>query len=308
MNKASISVSNLIASLHKPLVAYYQNERLANHYAWWLVSAITGKSKDSLLSLGQISLSLIDYETLQQWLVEMTIDHKPLAYILGTMPFADLEVMVEPPILIPRPETEEWVVTLIDQLHALKDQSLTILDMGTGSGCIALALAHALPESRIVAVDFSDRALNLAQRNAQRYSLDNISFIYSDLFLNLPDDSMFDLIVSNPPYVSANEWALLEPTVTHWEDHAALVADEEGLGHLKKIIAYAPAYIKPNSALKALHIPNLLVEIGYEQGRSVQQYMHEHGAHHSEITQDLAGRDRVVKGYFYEDDIQETDS
>jgi release factor glutamine methyltransferase len=299
LNTASISVPILISTLQKPLVAYYECDVLAEQHAWWLLSAITSKSKTNLLSSGRITLSAEDYHTLQHWVVDLTVNHKPIAYILGTIPFADLNLAIEPPILIPRPETEEWVVNLIDELSKLSHQSLRILDVGTGSGCIALALAYAFPEAQVVGIDYSEKAIALAQANMQQYALDNVTLLQSDFFSQIPENSFFDLIVSNPPYINSAEWAFLEPSVTQWEDEAALISQEEGYAHLFKIISYAPMYLRANPDLKAAGLPNVIVEIGESQGPTVAQFMKEQGAQTVSMQSDASGKDRVVKGHFY---------
>ena len=299
MNIATISVPTLIDTLNKPLQVYFKNPELADQHAWWLLSGVTSKTKAYLLSSKAIKLTEHEFQTLQEWVIDLTVHHKPIAYILGTVPFADLTLAIEPPVLIPRPETESWVLALIEQLSALADYPLRILDVGTGSGCIAMAFAYALPEAQIIAVDLSERALEVAQANADRYALDNITFLSSDLFEQLPADTYFDLIVSNPPYIDPASWGSLDASVTHWEDHNALVSDEQGYSHLFKIISQVPFYLKPNFDLRTLHIPNLVVEIGANQGAVTADYMKEQGAERVEVETDLAGKDRVVKGYFH---------
>ena len=159
---------------------------------------------------------------------------------MGSTPFAGLEILTQPPVLIPRPETEEWTVNLIEQLQGLPDKKLQILDLCTGSGCIALALADALPQAKIFGTDISDSALALANHNKIHNHIPNVEFLRSDLFAQIPQKFTFDLIVGNPPYIDEQEWNNLDPSVTQSEDKHALLAADHGLALIKKIIAAAP--------------------------------------------------------------------
>ncbi|OQA35250.1 MAG: Release factor glutamine methyltransferase [Candidatus Dependentiae bacterium ADurb.Bin331] len=213
------------------------------------------------------------------------------------MPFADLDILVKPPVLIPRPETEEWCVNLCEQFEKLKNRSLHILDLCTGSGCIALALARYFEKSQIVATDISDLALECARENAKHNKINNVRFVKSDLFESL-DPSLFqyDLIVSNPPYIGSKEWKTLEPMVTEWEDRGALFSEHNGLAHIEKIISKAPLFIRPNQEMKMLQLPQIVIEIGYRQGQQVKQLMRDALFDHVEITKDLEGKDRIASG------------
>ena len=120
--------------------------------------------------------------TLDHWLDDMIYHHKPIAYILQEVPFGDLSITVRPPILIPRPETEEWVMDLIEKIKLSGARNLRILDMSTGSGCIALAFAHAFPDAQVFAVDISPFSLLLVSENKKKLNLTNVTCIESDLF------------------------------------------------------------------------------------------------------------------------------
>lgn len=176
------------------------------------------------------------------------------------------------------------------------NEPLQILDLCTGSGCIALALADALPKAKVYGTDIADAALALAHENAQHNHITNVNFIKSDLFEKISAAQKFDLIVANPPYIPEQNWSTLEPSVKDWEDKHALIAPDQGLALIKKIIATAPAYLKPNNLLKKLGIHQLYIEIDETQGAIVSTYLQNHGYTHTTIAKDLAGKDRLASG------------
>jgi release factor glutamine methyltransferase len=294
MNK--VPINHLISTITQKLPPIIGNAATRNRYAWWLVQAITKKKELSLLTQQEIHWNDAMQATLDDWLDKLINQQMPLQYILGTVPFCDVEIIVKPPILIPRPETEEWVSNLIAQLKPFKNEKLDILDLCTGTGCIALALAQAFPKANVYATDINAQAIALAQENAAHNHLPNVTFLYSDLFEQISPAFTFDLILGNPPYIPESAWQTLEKSVKDWEDVHALVADEQGMALIKKIIAQAPHYIKPNNAMKAAAIPHLLIEIDYTQGQAIKTYMQQH--HYNDITikKDLEGNDRVACG------------
>jgi release factor glutamine methyltransferase len=215
----------------------------------------------------------------------------------GEIPFGQITIQVQLPILIPRPETEEWCYHLIDMLRATGITKFRILDLCTGSGCIALALAHAFPDAQVVGVDNNPAAVILAQHNAQRLSITNCTWLVSDLFEHCTDQQ-FDLIVANPPYIRPDEWPSLAPAVRLWEDYHALVASANGLHIITQIINRAPAYLNTSSFLIDL-VPQLYIEIGYAQGSAVRSLMMTAQYATIHIWQDYAGHDRLVCGSHY---------
>lgn len=277
----------LLQDLAQQLLPVYQNLHTATDNAWWLLEALTQNTKTELLTQGSIVLTNEQHDKLADWLHEIVVKHKPLQYVVGTVPFLNCMIRVKQPILIPRPETEEWVANLIAQLHAQITTPNTILDMCTGTGCIALALAQAFPESAVCAVDLNPAALALAQENADLNECANVYFIHSDLFTAVPP-LQFNLIVSNPPYISKQDWETLENNVKAWEDPQALVAEEQGYALIEKIITQAPQFLAPDA--------HLVIEIGHEQGRRVQELFEQHGFADVEIIQDMQKKDRVVRG------------
>ncbi|MBI4328816.1 MAG: peptide chain release factor N(5)-glutamine methyltransferase [Chloroflexi bacterium] len=190
-------------------------------------------------------------------LLQRRFRREPLAYILGDLEFYGLDFTVAPSVLIPRPETE----TLIDVALGLigKDVSITIADIGTGSGCIAVALAVHLPNALLYATDSSPEALALAQANAQRHDVQKrITFLLGDLVTPLPGP--VDILVSNPPYIPTAEIPGLQPEVRCYEPHGALDGGPDGLDTIRRLLSSALSRLKPGATV--------LVEIGAGQGEA----------------------------------------
>lgn len=289
-------ITHLILALEKKLQSHFKDKTLCTQYAWWLLQAITGKTEIELISANDINWNEQHEHQLEQALDALINKHMPLQYLLGSTPFAGLDILVRPPILIPRPETEEWMCNFIEQLQPFRHEPLWILDLCTGSGCIALALADALPKARVYATDINDAALALAQENARHNQISNVTFLHSDIFNEISCEFKFDIIVSNPPYIDPRSWNTLEPSVRDWEDKNALIADDHGMALVKRIIDQAPSYIKANEQLKNAQIPQLSMEIDATQGQTVSTYMKEHAYNQIEILKDLEGKDRIATG------------
>jgi release factor glutamine methyltransferase len=198
--------------------------------------------------------------------------NEPIQYITGEQEFYGLSLRVTPAVLIPRPETEQLVEAVLAEVKRAEldsTQPLRILDAGTGSGAIAIALAHHLPHAQITAVDLSAAALEVAASNAARHSLtDRIRFIESNLLDALASgDTPYDAIVSNPPYVPATDRAGLHPQVRDHEPAAALFAGPDGLDIYRRLIPQASAALRPNGLLA--------LEIGYGQKEAVAALLHD---------------------------------
>ncbi len=209
---------------------------------------------------------------------------EPVAYLTGSRGFWSLELAVNEYTLIPRPETEtlvEWALEL--PLPAVA----RVLDLGTGSGAIALALASERPAWQVQGLDASGDALAVAQRNAQRCGLQQVTFLQSDWFSALAADARFHLLVSNPPYVDPDD-PHLEQGDLRFEPQSALAAAEAGLADLRSIISEAARYLEPGGWL--------LLEHGYQQGEAVRALLL--AAQFEQVTtrQDLAGLDRISGG------------
>ncbi len=195
-------------------------------------------------------------------LVQRRLANEPIQYITGEQEFYSLALRVTPAVLIPRPETEQLVEAVINEMKQAEldfKQSLRILDVGTGSGAIAIALAHHLLRAHVTAVDLSAAALEVAASNAARHGLaSRIRFVASDLLDALPPDKLpFDVIVSNPPYVPTADRASLHPQVRDHEPAAALFAGPDGLDVYRRLIPQARAALRPNGLLA--------LEIGHGQ-------------------------------------------
>ncbi len=180
------------------------------------------------------------------------LNNVPLQYVLGKAFFMDLELDVNPSVLIPRPETEELISLILQDKHSEKLQAgFNILDIGTGSGCIAIALKHYLPESVVSAIDISDAALGIAQANAVKNKA-TVTFIQADILNSSSLDSFseFDLIVSNPPYVTHGEKQFMQSNVLDYEPHIALfVPDDDPLIFYRSIIKFSLTHLSPEGSL-----------------------------------------------------------
>jgi len=288
------SVDSVIHDIANRLQVAYNDQVLCNQYAWWLLESLTGKSRAHLIEHTNLALTSGQQATLASWLKKLIDEKFPLQYLLGSVPFCGVEILVEPPVLIPRPETEEWTMRLINKLQKIMTPKIAILDLCTGSGCIAIALAQALPNASIFASDIEDHALRMAEKNCIHNKTSNVTIIKSDLFESIPKDLAFDLIVGNPPYIAPEEWQELDPSVKNWEDKRALVASDHGLNIIAAIIHHAPAFLKPNDELENSGIPQLVLEIGFRQAGQVKELFGQAGYCHIEIEKDLEGKDRLA--------------
>jgi release factor glutamine methyltransferase len=211
-------------------------------------------------------------------------DGEPVAYLTGTREFWGLALAVTPDVLIPRPETEALVEFALSKLP--RDRPLRVLDLGTGSGAIALAVAHDRPNAEVVATDRSDAALAVARDNARRLDLRNVAFVAADWYAGIPPGT-FDLIASNPPYVGAVDPHLAEGDLRH-EPVAALSPGVDGHAALAIIIGGARDRLSPGGWF--------VVEHGYDQSDAVQALFRDAGFSEVVATRDIAGIPRVVAG------------
>lgn len=196
-------------------------------------------------------------------LIERRAAGEPLQYITGRQEFYGLEFEVTPAVLIPRPETELIVEETLRLAHLTNNDQPLIIDVGTGSGCIAVTLARELDGARVIALDISKAALAVARRNAARYDLlDRIEFLESDLLSAVRSEVQADFIVSNPPYVAAEEMPGLQREVRDWEPNTALTDNADGLSFYHRLLGDVPAYLKRGGYF--------LCEIGYNQAARIE--------------------------------------
>ena len=207
--------------------------------------------------------------------------HKPAQYIIGHVDFFGMQLKVDERVLIPRPETEELVELILTENP---EENLKILDIGTGSGAIALGLAKNRPGWSVTAADISQEALELASENARNQNL-NIFFKKSDCFAEISEK--YDIIVSNPPYISREDESDVGLNVLHSEPHLALFADEDGLAIYRRIAEDAKDYLTDGG--------KIYLEIGYKQGKSVPALFKKHFPEKRVRTlKDQFGQDRMV--------------
>ena len=255
-----------------------------------LLAHILELRKEDLIIHPNQELTDPQEENFQQ-LIERRCRKEPLAYIVGQREFWSLEFKVNPKVLIPRPETEGVVERL---LHLAGDEAyekaIRILDVGTGSGILAIVAALEFPKARVTAVDNSDDALEVARGNALRHQVaDRIEILEMDLMRgwNLPPNDCYDYILSNPPYIPSKELEQLMPDIRDYEPRAALDGGPDGLACYRCIVANAFPYLKPGG--------HLIFEVGDDQAGLVKQSLQAHGGWNEiEVIQDLSGRDRVV--------------
>ncbi len=211
---------------------------------------------------------------------------EPVAYLVGHREFFSLDFRVTPDVLIPRPDTETLVVELLDAARPL--ESPRVLDLGTGSGCIAIAVAVNLPSARVTATDLSEAALAVARGNAETHSVsDRIRFLQGDLFSPLDAGEQFEVIASNAPYIADHESETLQNDVRKYEPHSALFAGPNGTEVLFRIIDGASARLVPGGAM--------LLEISPEQAPVVRARIESSGAYQDiRMVKDSAGLARVV--------------
>ena len=217
-------------------------------------------------------------------LLERRLNGEPIAYLLGEREFFGLVFKVTPATLIPRPETELLVELALQ--HIPQQGACRVLDLGTGSGAIALSIAHARPDAEVVAVDASAAALEVARFNMQHLNLGNVRLLHSDWFGALQGER-FDVIVSNPPYIAADDAHLGQGDV-RFEPPSALISGAHGLDDIRRICAQARAHLRPEGWL--------LFEHGYDQAVQVRALLQQYGFGEIFSARDLSGIERVSGG------------
>lgn len=211
------------------------------------------------------------------------LNGEPVAYILGEQEFFGRNFLVTPATLVPRPDTE----LLVERALALAPENTTqVLDLGTGTGAIALSLALEKPQWQVTAVDNSPQALAVAEQNQARLGVTHCTLLLSHWFAQV--EQRFHLIVSNPPYIDPQDEHLTQGGV-RFEPHSALVAEERGLADLSHLASTAQEFLHPGGLM--------MLEHGYDQGEQVRALMQAAGWQHVQTEQDYGGRDRITYGY-----------
>lgn len=249
-----------------------------------LLMNVTGFSKTQLYTNTEYLLSLEEVQKFQNFF-DRRLKKEPIAYIIGMCEFMGLDFLLNNHTLIPRPDTEILVEKAIQIINEKNFQSG--LDIGTGSGAIAISILKYCSNIQMTATDINKNAIFKAKENAEKNKvLDRISFIESDLFQNVTEK--FDIIISNPPYIKTNIIHQLDDNVKNYEPKLALDGGEDGLIFYKKITSKANEYLAENGFI--------MYEIGYDQAEDVTQILIENNFNNIEVLKDLAGLDRVIIG------------
>ncbi|MBI5891979.1 MAG: peptide chain release factor N(5)-glutamine methyltransferase [Nitrosomonadales bacterium] len=217
-------------------------------------------------------------------ILQRRLQGEPIAYLLGEREFFGLNLKVTPATLIPRPDTELLVELALQRVP--QNKVCRVLDLGTGSGAIALAIAHSRPGAAVTAIDAAEAALQVARENARRLGIANVVFQRSDWFAAL-NGQRFDLIVSNPPYVATGDRHLVRGDV-RFEPRSALVSGEDGLDDIRRIVSQTESYLEREAWL--------LLEHGYDQAARVRGIFQQYGFGEIFSAKDIAGIDRVSGG------------
>jgi len=257
-----------------------------------LLSRVLGVGRGDLRAAGARVLDAPQRERFEDWLARR-LAGEPVQYVTGRAAFRDLDLAVDRRVLVPRPETEGLVEAVLETLAAERARwrRPAVLDLGTGSGAIALAIAREWPAASVTATDASADALDVARANAAALGLENrVTFAHGEWFDAVGSDERFEVVVSNPPYVALSEADDLPADVRDWEPHAALFSGEDGLDDARALLEDAPRHLVAGGLLA--------LELGESHVREVAGWLE--GAHdwsRVEVREDLAGRPRVLLAF-----------
>lgn len=278
------SVGALLRSGRRFLLDNGQQKDTAGLDASLLLGHILKMDRGALLTHPELETGAGAAELFKKLLLERS-QGRPVQYILNTCEFMGLSLYVDENVLIPRPDTE----TLAEKALEYLKEGDSVLDMCTGSGCVAVSLARYGPGLKITGTDISQDALAVAKRNADLNGQGlKINWIKSNLFEAVPEKMKFDIIVSNPPYIPTEEIEALMPNVKSFEPRLALDGGADGLKFYRRIAEDGREFLR--------HGGRMLLEIGYDQASSVRKIMGEAGYSGVEVFRDLAGHDRVILG------------
>lgn len=263
-----------------------RNLKNARLDAEFLLASVLKINRMQLYLQQEKPLSDIETDTYREY-VKRRAKHEPIQYILGNTAFYGLEFNVNKNVLIPRPDTEILVEEILNNVD--KSNEIKILDIGTGSGCIAISLAANLPKAEIIAVDISNEALLLAKDNAVRNNVSNkIQFVNLDILGDWVLYGKFDVIVSNPPYIEINEYNMLDDEVLKYEPIIALTDNNNGMTFYDRISSEAPNFLTQNG--------KLFFEVAYNQADKVMYVMEKNKFINISKIKDYNNQFRVVKG------------
>ena len=269
-------MKQLINDITAQLLPCYPEDE-ARSLAWWIVEEETGLSRSQILSGCK---STTNFSNLQA-IIERLLHFEPIQYIFGHTEWCGLDLKLTPATLIPRPETAELVEKITNHKSQITNAPIKVLDIGTGSGCIALALKKAHPNWQITGIDISPEAIEVARENAKRNGVD-VNFIQKDIFSDGIGD--FDIIVSNPPYIRESEKTSMRPNVLNFEPETALfVPDNDPLKFYRRI-----AELKLGTYL--------FFEINEAFGEAMRDLLADLGYTDIQITKDIYGKARIIEG------------
>jgi release factor glutamine methyltransferase len=220
--------------------------------------------------------------------LQRRLKHEPIQYIIGEAEFMGIPLYVNPSVLIPRPETEELVEKVLEWIKGLEAPRIEVLDIGTGSGNIPIAIERFSSNSHITSIDVSAEALEVAARNVERHHCSRVALARLDVFAEILPGKMFDVIVANPPYISAAELQGLQPEVRDFEPKVATSDNADGLRLVRRICKVAAKKLRAGGLL--------LMEVAYNQGAEAKRIALEVGLSNVDVLSDLAGNERMLQG------------
>ncbi len=275
-----MTAHDLLRDATNRLAACSETPRLDAEY---LLAHVLGVTRSGLLARLHTEFPPEALAPFEQLLTRRT-NFEPIPYILGRWEFFGLELICRAPMLVPRPETEHLVEVALAHLERTPGP---VLDLCTGTGCVALAIAMHAPGCPVTALDINPEAVALAQENAALHAAD-LTVHTGDLFAALPAPARFEVITANPPYVEQGAWEGLSPSITRHEDPRALLAGEDGLDCVRRIVGESPVWLLAGGLLA--------LEIGEAQAPAVMDLLTAAGFHDVTATKDLAGIERIVHG------------
>ena len=281
------TIKDVFFNFHQALDGLYDAQE-TEAITLMVLSEITDLSRAKIKAFPEDDAPAEAVEKLGNILQELKTG-KPVQYILGSTEFYGLTFLVNPAVLIPRPETEELVESALEsiKLRAVSIKPLRILDIGTGSGCIAISLKKNLPNADVNALDISAEALHTAKQNAVINEVE-VNFMQDDILKSEIEHPTFEIIISNPPYVTLQDKTLMHTNVTDFEPHSALfVPEQEPLLFYKAITNFAVEHLAPGGLL--------FFEINEAYGKQTVELLNDKGFTDIELRKDMSGRDRMIR-------------